>query len=57
MNLVGDRPDQVRYANQRSRTVHLNVDKEQGYFADPKHLQDFYATRKRNDADVKFCWK
>ena len=42
--------DQIRAARQ-------NVDKEQAYFADPKHVADFYATRGRNEADVKFCWK
>jgi hypothetical protein len=25
--------------------------------ADPKQVADFYAPRKRNEADVKFCWK
>jgi hypothetical protein len=50
----GDRAANLKLA---IRTVHLNVDKEQAYFADPKHVDEFYATRKRNDADVKFCWK
>jgi hypothetical protein len=50
----GDRAANLKLA---IRTVHLNVDKELSYFADPKHVEDFYATRKRNDADVKFCWK
>jgi hypothetical protein len=57
MNLVGGRPDRVRNAIQQSRTVHLYVDKEQAYLSDRKQVEDFYATRKRNDANVKFCWK
>jgi hypothetical protein len=50
----GDRAANLKLA---IRTVHLNVDKEQAYFTDPKQVEDFYATRKRNDADEKFCWK
>ena len=33
-----------------------NDAKERGYFEDPKNREDFYATRKKNEADVKFCW-
>jgi hypothetical protein len=50
----GDRAANLKLA---IRVAQLNVDKEQTYFADPKHVEDFYATRKRNEADVKFCWK
>ena len=31
--------------------------KESAYFDDPKTREEYYATRKKNDADVKFCWK
>jgi hypothetical protein len=31
--------------------------KERAYFDDPKAVEDYYATRKRNEAGVKFCWK
>jgi SOS response regulatory protein OraA/RecX len=31
--------------------------KEHAYFDDAKNAATFYATRNRNDADVKFCWK
>ena len=31
--------------------------KERAYFADAKNVETFYATRKRNEMDVKFCWK
>lgn len=31
--------------------------KERAYFADAKNREEFYATRKRNEADEKFCWK
>lgn len=31
--------------------------KESAYFDDAKVREDYYATRKRNEADVKFCWK
>ena len=27
------------------------------YFDDAKTVEAFYATRKHNEADVKFCWK
>jgi hypothetical protein len=31
--------------------------KERAYFDDAKNRDAFYATRKRNEADAKFCWK
>jgi hypothetical protein len=31
--------------------------KENAYFSDPKNVETHYAMRKRNEADVKFCWK
>jgi hypothetical protein len=30
--------------------------KEKAYFADAKNATDFMATRKRNEADSKYCW-
>jgi hypothetical protein len=30
---------------------------ERAYFDDAKNVEAFYATRKRNEADAKFCWK
>jgi hypothetical protein len=50
----GNRAENLKLA---IRTARQNVEKEQVYFADPKHVADFYATRSRNEADVKFCWK
>jgi hypothetical protein len=50
----GDRAANLKLA---IRTAHLNIDKEQAYLADSKHVEELYATRKRNEADVKFCWK
>lgn len=31
--------------------------KEKAYFDDAKTRESYYATRKRNEADVRFCWK
>ena len=31
--------------------------KERAYFDDVKVREAYYATRKQNDADVKFCWR
>ena len=31
--------------------------KESAYFDDAKVREDYYAARKKNEADVKFCWK
>jgi hypothetical protein len=52
--LPGDRAANLKraLANAKERAA-----KESAYFDDPKTREDFYATRKRNDADVKFCWK
>ena len=30
--------------------------KERAYFDDPKTVEAFYAERKKNEADVKYCW-
>jgi hypothetical protein len=31
--------------------------KERAYFDDAKTVESYYATRKRNETDVKYCWK
>ena len=31
--------------------------KERSYFDEAKNVEAFTATRKRSDADAKFCWK
>ncbi len=52
--LPGDRAANFKRAmgNARERAA-----KEAAYFADGKTVESFYATRKANEADVKFCWK
>jgi len=52
--LPGDRAANAKraIANAKERAA-----KESAYFDDPKTREDFYASRKRNEADVKFCWK
>jgi hypothetical protein len=52
--LPGDRAANLKRAlvNAKERAA-----KGSAYFDDPKTREDFYATRKRNEADVKFCWK
>jgi hypothetical protein len=52
--LPGDRAENARraLANARERAA-----KESAYFDDAKTREAYYATRKRNEADVKFCWK
>ena len=52
--LPGDRATNARraIANAKERGA-----KERAYFNDVKLHEAFYATRKQNDADVKFCWR
>jgi hypothetical protein len=52
--LPGDRAENHKraLANAKERAA-----KERAYFADAKNVEAFYATRKRNDMDAKFCWK
>jgi len=52
--LPGDRAENHKraLANAKERAA-----KERVYFADAKNVEAFYATRKRNEMDVKFCWK
>jgi hypothetical protein len=52
--LPGDRVENAKraIANAKERAA-----KERAYFDDAKTREAYYATRKRNEADVKFCWK
>ncbi len=52
--LPGDRAENAKraIANAKERAA-----KESAYFDDAKTREAYYATRKRNEADVKFCWK
>ena len=52
--LPGDRAANAKraIANAKERAA-----KESTYFDDPKTREDYYAARKRNEADAKFCWK
>ena len=52
--LPGDRAENAKraVANAKERAA-----KERGYFEDAKNHAAYYATRQRNEADVKFCWK
>ena len=52
--LPGDRAENHKraIANANDRAA-----KERAYFDDAKNVAVFYATRKTNEADAKFCWK
>jgi len=52
--LAGDRAENAKraIANAQERAA-----KESAYFDDAKRREAYYATRKQNDAEVKFCWK
>ena len=52
--LPGNRSENLKRAitNARDRAA-----KERAYFAEGKNREAFYATRRANEADVKFCWK
>ena len=52
--LPGDRAENAKraVANAKERAA-----KERAYFDDSKTREAYYATRKRNEVDVKFCWK
>jgi hypothetical protein len=52
--LHGDRAENHKRALAKAREDDA---KARAYFSDPKTVEAFYATRKRNEADVKFCWK
>jgi hypothetical protein len=48
-----------RAANHKRALANAKVraSKERAYFDDAKNRATFYATRKKNEADAKFCWK
>ena len=52
--LPGDRAANARraIANAKDRAA-----RERAYFDDVKVRDAYYAMRKQNDADVKFCWR
>jgi hypothetical protein len=52
--LPGDRVANARraIANAKERAA-----KERAYFDDAKNIDSYYATRKKNEAEIKFCWK
>jgi len=52
--LPGNRRETLKRALANARE---HAAKEREYFADSKNREAFYAMRKANDADVKFCWK
>lgn len=52
--LPGDRAENAKraIASAKERTA-----KERAYFDDAKTREAYYATRKRNEVEAKFCWK
>ena len=50
----GDRGDNLKAAIRKLRG---DVEKEKSHFDDPKNRESFYAARKQNDVDTKYCWK
>lgn len=48
-----------RAANHRRALANVKerAAKEAAYFADARNVETFYAARKRNEADIKFCWR
>jgi hypothetical protein len=50
----GDRRENLKRAIESAKAA---AAKERVHFDDQKNVDDFYATRKKNEADVKFCWK
>ena len=52
--LPGDRAENAKAAIARAKE---RAAKEGAYFDDAKTREAYYATRKQNEADVKFCWK
>ena len=52
--LPGERAENAKraIANAKERAA-----KERAYFDDAKTREAYYATRKRNDVEAKFCWQ
>jgi hypothetical protein len=38
------------------RAIKADAEKERAYLADAKNREQFYAERKKNEMDAKFCW-
>jgi hypothetical protein len=49
----GDRRENLRRAIEKAKSA---AEKERAQFDDPKYVEAYYATRKKNEMDVKFCW-
>lgn len=49
----GDRSENLKRA---LASIRESAGKERAYFDDPKTVERYYAERKKNEADVKFCW-
>ena len=49
--------DRLANAKRAIANAKERVAKERAYFDDAKTAEAYYATRKRNEADVKYCWK
>jgi hypothetical protein len=49
--------DRVANAKRAIASAKERAAKESAYFDDRKTREEYYATRKRTEADVKFCWK
>jgi hypothetical protein len=52
--MPGDRAENHKRALARAKE---RAARERAYFDDAKNAAAFYATRKRNEADAKYCWK
>ena len=52
--LPGDRRENLKRGLAKAKQA---IARERAYFADGKNLEAFYAARKANEADAKFCWK
>ena len=49
--------DRAALATAGLRAARDNAAKEQAYFEDAANRTGFYATRKQNDMEAKFCWR
>src|SRR5215471_6460754 len=49
----GDRHENQRRAIEKAKSA---AEKERAQFDDPKYVEAYYATRKKNEMDAKFCW-
>jgi hypothetical protein len=51
---AGDRHENLKRAIENAKS---DAEKEHAYFDGPKKVEEFYAARKKNGADIKFCWE